>query len=61
MKNLYFVRVYSHHHNQWARYLVTAMTQEEAQKEVEESESKYWQVRGVEFICTTTDEVHREV
>lgn len=58
MRNLYYVACYSHHHNDWMRFLVTA---EDKDKASAECESHPWEVRRVAYVCTTADEVNKEV
>jgi hypothetical protein len=62
MKTLYFVRLYNHRENEWVRIILTAESSEAATKNVEEYlEDKYWKVREVLEVCSTTDEVWMEV
>ncbi len=62
MKTLYFVRLYNHRVNEWARIILTAASSDAVMKSVEEYlEDKYWKVRTVVEVCSTTDEVWMEV
>ena len=61
MNTLYFVAVYSHSENQWARILCTAPSVEDAKREALESLGEGWRVRHIDTVCQTHDNVYMEV
>lgn len=68
MTTLYFVALYSHRANEWARILCTADTKEEAIEECEsalddakEPRLRYWKARTARAICQTPEEIWTEI
>lgn len=68
MKTLYFVALYSHQRNEWARVLCSAASEEAAREECESAYAegdqpwqRTWKTRLVRVVCSTPDEVWTEV
>jgi hypothetical protein len=61
MKTLFFVRIYSHRLNQSVRLLTTADDEDDARQIALTGNGNGWRVERCESVCTTTDDVHREV
>lgn len=68
MKTLYFVALYNHPRNEWARVLCTADSREAAAEECEkgfddaaESRLRCWRAKTVQAICQTPDTIWTEV
>jgi hypothetical protein len=61
METVYFVAAYSHSENQWARYLVTAMTADGARLAVADQIEPSYRIRSAQPICMTPDYVFTEI
>ncbi len=61
--NLYFVVAYSHKGNEFARFILTASHDGEAQREVLEGLSRDWNIRRTELICVVgvNESIFKEV
>jgi hypothetical protein len=58
MKTLYFVALYNHRRNEWARLLLTAESQDKAREAAEAGlndnlEGRTWKAKTVQAICPT--------
>jgi hypothetical protein len=62
---LFYVALYNHRSNEWARILLTETSKEAAAQKAEESMDDYyrrtWKARTVLEICSTQDEVWKEL
>lgn len=61
MKTLYFICAYSHSANEWRRFLVSADSREQADKDVDGDLAPGWRIRSRQLICQTPDEIFKEV
>ena len=59
--NLYYVKAYHAEYNEWARFLVSAVSAEDAKQGAAASLSKDWRIREPRLICTTHDNVCTEL
>lgn len=50
---LYYVKAYSHHYNQYARFLLTALDHEKAKWRIEEELGDRWKVNDPIVVCNT--------
>lgn len=61
MNTLWFVRLYSHPANQWARFLCTAPSSEDAAKQTMDYMEQGWKVRHLSRVCETPETIFMEV
>lgn len=68
VKTLYFVALYSHRSNEWARVLCTEVSVSAAARncelafaDVSDGRLPVWRARTVRAICQTTDDIWTEV
>lgn len=61
MNKVYFVRCYSFRNNEYARFILTAKSQGQAEQECVEFLGGDWKARGGRFICDTDNIVFEEV
>ena len=61
MKKLYYVPMYHFRQNCWSRWMITALSEDEAKRMSEDQMGDEWRHGSVQYVCRTPDDVFKEV